>query len=291
MKILVTGNGGIIGRVLEERLKSAGFGVAGFDLRSGQDILDRHSLIAHSAECDAVVHLAARMDDDGQHAAEQIIRTNVTGTRNVLEVAHRNGFKMVIFMSSVDALGIFKGESAPAYFPVDDAHPCAPVTSYGISKKRSEEDCRSFHQTTGIPAICLRPPGVWEEETYRRIAALRRSRPDYEWHPYWEYGAFLDVRDLATLVIRCLQSGFKGYGSFLACADDISTSGKTGPELVRMLHPEVPWKDRSPYEADPCRSLLDNSRAKAVFGWNPEYSWRRFTASEENEEGSEKTAG
>lgn len=290
MKILVTGNGGFIGRVLEERLKLGGYEVAGYDLRSGQDILDRHSLIAHSAGCAAVVHLAALMEQDGHHSAEEIIRNNVTGTRHVLEAARRNGLKKVIYMSSADALGIFKGESAPAYFPVDDAHPCAPVTPYGISKRSSEEACRSFHRATGIPTICLRPPGVWEEETYRRIAALRRSRPEYEWHPYWEYGAFLDVRDLATLVIRCLQSSFTGYGCFLACADDISTSGKTGPELVRMLHPEVPWKDRTAYEAGPYRSLLDNSRAKAVFGWHPEYSWQRFTISTGNEEGSEKTA-
>lgn len=119
MKILVTGNGGFIGRVLEEHLKGAGFGVAGFDLQSGQDIRDKNTLIAQSAGCDAVVHLAALMDTDGNHSAGEIIRTNVSGTLNMLEAARRNGLKKVIYMSSVHALGIFKGESAPAYFPVE----------------------------------------------------------------------------------------------------------------------------------------------------------------------------
>ena len=282
MKILVTGNGGFIGCELEERLRLAGFGVAGFDLRSGQDIRGKNSLISYSAGCDVVVHLAALMDTDGKQPAEEIIRTNVSGTRNVLEAARRNGLKKVIYMSSVHALGIFKGESAPAYFPVDDGHPCVPLSPYGISKKRSEEACRSFHLATGIRTICLRPPGVWREKTYREIAAYRRERAEYEWDPYWEYGAFIDVRDLATLVIRCLESGFCGYGCFLACADDISTSGRTGAELVRMLHPEVAWKDTASYRDDPYKSLLDNSRAKTAFGWNPEYSWRRFMVSEGN---------
>lgn len=282
MKILVTGNCGFIGCELEVRLKLAGCEVAGFDLQSGLDIRNQKSLIAHSAGCDAAVHLAALMGQEGKNPAEEIMHTNVSGTRNVLEAARRNGLKKVIYMSSVDALGIFKGESAPAYFPVDDEHPCAPVTPYGISKKRSEEACKSFHLATGIPTICLRPPGVWREETYREISDQRRRNAEYEWDPYWEYGAFIDVRDLATLVIRCFESGFSGFGCFLACADDISTSGRTSEELALMLHPEVAWKDRAPYRADPYRSLLENSNAKTAFGWNPEYSWRRFMALEED---------
>ncbi|MDZ8240137.1 MAG: NAD-dependent epimerase/dehydratase family protein [Nostoc sp. ChiQUE01a] len=56
--------------------------------------------------------------------------------------------KRVVFFSSVDALGIFKGERKPDYLPLDDNHPCYPTTPYAVSKRLGEEMCRYFTNST-----------------------------------------------------------------------------------------------------------------------------------------------
>ncbi len=276
MQILLTGNHGFIGRVIESRLQAEGHQVTGFDLREGKDIRNVSTLIQAGRNCEAVVHLAALLGNSDAESAEDVTRTNLIGTWNVLEAARLNAFRRVIFMSSVDALGIFKGEASPAYFPIDDDHPCTPTTPYGISKKLAEELCHTFSQINNCATICLRPPGVWDASTYLQIIENRRKRPEYEWDPYWEYGAFIDVRDLAALVVKCLQSDSTGYGCYLVSSDDITTSGMTSIELTRKIHPHVEWKGKDGFEDNPYRSLLDCHRVKQAFGWVPEFSWRRF---------------
>ncbi len=280
MKILLTGNCGLIGQAVEKRLVAEGHQVVGFDLQAGQDIRDAPALIKAGSGCEAVVHLAALLGNSDDESAEDITRTNLIGTWNVLEAARINAFHRVVFMSSVDALGIFKGEGSPAYFPIDDDHPCCPTTPYAISKKLAEEMCHTFSEINGIATICLRPPGVWDASTYFKIVENRRKRPEYEWDPYWEYGAFVDVRDLAVLVVNCLQTDFRGYGCYLVSSDDITTSGSTSIELTRKIHPQVKWTDQNGFADNPYRSLLDCRRVKNTFNWSLEFTWRRFV--EEN---------
>lgn len=277
MNILLTGNRGLIGQVVESRLKANGYQVTGFDLREGKDIRDLPSVIQAGRHCEAVIHLAALLGNSDTESAEDITRTNLLGTWNVLEAARLNAFRKVIFMSSVDVLGIFKGEASPAYFPIDDDHPCRPTTPYGIAKKLAEELCHTFSEQNHIPTICLRPPGVWDASTYHLIVENRRARPAYEWDPYWEYGAFIDVRDLADLVLQCLQTDFSGFSCYLVSSDDITTSGKTSLELAQKIHPQVEWKTKSGFAEKPYRSLLDCHRVKQAFEWVPEFSWERFT--------------
>ncbi len=274
MRILVTGNSGLVGRAVEKQLTAEGDEVVGFDLANGQDIRDAPAIREAGRGCDAVVHLAALLGRG--ESGEETLRTNVLGTWNVLESARANGLGRVISMSSVDALGIFKGEGLPDYFPIDDDLPCRPKTPYGISKKLIEEMGQTFSQATGIPTICLRPPGVWDEQTYHYIVEKRRERPEYEWDPYWEYGAFIDVRDLASLVSRCLRADFAGFGCYLATADDITTSGGTSLSLALRICPQVPWKSQEEYKEEPYRSLVDCRRVKEAFGWQPKFTWGEF---------------
>lgn len=276
MRILLTGNNGLIGKVLEGKLRDLGHKIVGFDLTNGQDICNVKTVVSVGKNCDAVVHLAALLGNNEKESAEEILRTNLLGTWNVLESARINSMHKVIFVSSVDALGLFKGEGVPDYFPIDDNHPCRPATPYAISKKLSEEMCRSFSQTNNIPTICLRPPGVWNQQIYSDIIEARKKRPEYEWDPFWEYGAFIDVKDLTNLVVKCLESDFTGYDCYLVSSDDITTSGKTSIELARKIYPEVKWKSQVEFKKSPYKSLLDCHRVKEKFGWKPEYTWKKF---------------
>jgi UDP-glucose 4-epimerase len=287
MRVLVTGNEGLIGRFVTSLLQEQGDEVVGFDRVNGYDILDRHALRSAAEGCEAIVHLAAVdtvdvMPDEAFDALtsasrgtpEDIMITNALGTQHVLSAAAYSGVRRLVFMSSVDALGIFLGERTPDYLPIDDDHPTYPRSPYALAKRLAEEMCRSFTEDTGIPTICLRPPGVFTEDTYAWIKGARAAKLEFEWSPFWEYGAFLDARDVASAVSCALRCSDPGHVVLLLCADDISSAQRTSRELARMILPDVPWRGGLEYEQDPFRALLNTQRARRILNWAPQYRWR-----------------
>jgi nucleoside-diphosphate-sugar epimerase len=201
----------------------------------------------------------------------------------VLEACVESKIRRLVFMSSIDALGIFQGEGRPLYLPLDDGYPCHPTLVYSVSKKLGEELCERFAGEEKIRIAAFRVPGVWTEETYRIIQSKRRENPEYEWSPYWEYGAFIDVRDLAAAIRRAMEKDLPGYTCLTLASDDITSSGRTSLQLVRALHPTVSWKGGPEYGDDPYRSLIDCGTAKHLLDWRPEHSWKSFIASASRE--------
>jgi UDP-glucose 4-epimerase len=279
MRIFLTGNRGKIGKVIEDDLLCLGYEVIGYDRLDGKDILDIPLLNAAMKGCDVVIHLAALDIDTPQSSKPSpydIMNVNLQGTWNVLTVASNNRVKRLVYMSSVDALGIFGGRGKPDYLPLDDDHPCYPSSPYDISKHLAEEMCRFWSVKEQIPTICLKPPGVWTPDTYLEIQEIRSVKPEYEWSPYWEYGAFIDIRDLSSATIQAITCPFEGFGCFLIAADDITTSGKTSKELVQFICPDVEWRGGSEYEKDQFLSLVKTYNVRRVLQWEPKYTWQSF---------------
>jgi nucleoside-diphosphate-sugar epimerase len=274
MRVLVTGNRGFVGTCLERSLARRGIEVTGYDIKDGLDIRDYRRLEAEARGCDAIVHLAAVDNND----AAEIADANIVGMVNVLDVFRGSGARKLINMSRVDSLGVFQGEGKPRYLPLDDGYPCHPARPYSLSKLAGEKLCEHYHGLCGKPILCVRAPGIWDEDTYGAIIAARRERPDYEWDPYWEYGAFVDVRDLVEAIYLGLVRDFTGYHCCLASSDDITTSGRTSRELVDFVHPGIQWKGDDAYMRYPFRTLVDNGRLKELLGWRPEHSWAEETA-------------
>lgn len=275
MRVLVTGSSGLIGSHVVASLTDHGHDAVGFDVAKGQDILNPDALRSAAEGCEAILHLAACTD---HHADDShIMSVNLLGTWNVLSAAKSSGVGRVVFYSSVNALGVFMGDRPPDYLPVDDDHPCYPSTPYGISKYLAEQMCHRFTDATGIPTVCLRPPGVWAESHYEGISGWRKEKPENEWTPFWEYGAFLDARDAALAGIAALRCPDPGHTTLLLCAADISTSGYTSREIVNKLLPDVPWRGGAEFDQDPYRALIDTRKAQAVLAWAPRYTWRAWT--------------
>jgi UDP-glucose 4-epimerase len=271
VRVLVTGHRGKIGLPIAEHLERSGHAVVGFDLAEGADLLDLAAVKRAASGCAAIVHLGA-LAHDTAGSPEQIMAVNVLGTWHVLLAAQAAGVARVVHFSSVQALGIAEGERLPDYFPVDDEHPRRAMRPYGLSKRLAEDLCEGFTARTGIATVSLRPVAVWNPEAYARIEQQRGVDPRSEWDPYWEYGAFVDVRDVAAAVERALEVPFSGHHRALLCAADISASAP-GLELARRLAPGVPIRRPEPYTADPWRALFDCSTAEAVLGWRPRYRW------------------
>lgn len=276
MKILVAGCEGLIGTRLVELLQAEGDEVVPFDRRRGQDVLDEVALLKAMRGCDAVVHLAAVVDPGA--GAVETLGVNLRGTANVLGAVRGAGAQRVVFASSVNALGIFRGEGSPEYLPLDDDHPCQPKSPYGVSKLRAEDLCERLTASTGIATVCLRPPAVWDDGMYARIDAARAADPAFEWSPYWEYGAFLDVRDCASACARALRCEDPGHVRLLLCAPDVSSAGASSLELAGRLLPDVPIRDPAYFREDPYRALVDTRRAGRLLDWTPLHAWREWKA-------------
>jgi UDP-glucose 4-epimerase len=197
---------------------------------------------------------------------------NVLGTWHVLLAAEAAGAGRVIHFSSAQVFGIAEAERLPDYFPVDDAHPRRAMRAYGLSKCLAEDLCAGFTARTGIPSVSLRPVWIWGPGQYQQMAARWRAEPESEWQPFWEFGGFVDIRDVASAVDRALTVPLAGHHRALLCAADLAATAPS-LEMAARLAPGVPVTDPARYQAEPRRALFDCSAAEAILGWQPRYRW------------------
>ncbi len=271
MRILVTGHRGHVGVPVARHLAGLGHEIVGFDRVTGSDLLDPDQVKRAAAYCSAIVHLGALAHDTAGRP-EQIMAVNVLGTWHVLLAAEAARATRVIHFSSAQVFGTAEGERLPDYFPVDDAHPRRAMRPYGLSKCLAEDLCAGFTARTGIASVSLRPVSVWEPAQYRRMEAQWRAAPGSEWQPFWEYGAFVDVRDVAAAVELALTVPLTGHHRAVLCAADIAAT-RPSLDLAAQLAPTVPVRDLARFRADPSCALVDCSTAEAFLGWRPRYRW------------------
>ena len=110
MRVLVTGGSSLIGAgvaaallargdevVVQQRRRSETLGQLGLRQELG-DIRDLDVVLAASVDCDAIVHLAAKVGVVGDW--EDYRSINVDGTHNVLDAAQRRGIGRIVHVSS-----------------------------------------------------------------------------------------------------------------------------------------------------------------------------------------------
>jgi UDP-glucose 4-epimerase len=271
MRILITGHRGHIGGPVTDHLAGLGHDITGFDRADGADILDLGQVKEAAAGCTVVVHLAA-LAHDNAGTPEQVMAINVLGTWHALLAAESAGAERFIHFSSAQVFGTAEGESLPDYFPLDDAHPRRAKRAYGLSKCLTEDLCAGFTARTGIPSVALRPVWVAGPGQCQRILERWQANPESEWVPFWEFGGFVDVRDVATAVGLAVTVPLTGHHRALLCASDIAAT-QPSLDMAARLAPSVPVRDPSRYESDPWRTLVDSSVAETVLGWHPRYRW------------------
>jgi UDP-glucose 4-epimerase len=108
--------------------------------------------------CDAVVHLAARVHVMHDTAADPLTlyqATNTDATLNLARQAARAGVKRFVFVSSIKV----NGEGCDEPYRETDAP--APEDAYAISKWEAEQGLWRIAQETRLEVVVLRPPLVY----------------------------------------------------------------------------------------------------------------------------------
>jgi len=131
--ILITGHRGYIGSALVNFLSGSNFinKIVGYDLVDGNDILDYPNLLQtfKNNEINIVVHLAAISSVSAcNDNAKAAMKTNSTGTNNVLRAMKESGCKNIIYASTSSVYG---NNPVTPYTEEMKPDPCSP---YGITK-------------------------------------------------------------------------------------------------------------------------------------------------------------
>ncbi|ANP56003.1 dTDP-glucose 4,6-dehydratase [Streptomyces griseochromogenes] len=109
------------------------------------DICDLPALLDVFPGHDAVIHFAAESHVDRSiEAAHEFVRTNVSGTQNVLEAALRSGVERVVHVSTDEVYGSIAEGSWTEKWPLE------PNTPYAASKAGSDLVARSYWKTHGL---------------------------------------------------------------------------------------------------------------------------------------------
>jgi len=167
MRVLITGANGFVGSHLARRCLESGDVVRCLVRREGVpqslagmpvelvvgDVTDAASLERAVAGVDIVYHLAARLS---ARTRDEMFRTNVAGTRNLVDAAVRAAtVRRFVFCSSIAAAG----PSAPGRPRVEDDDG-APVSAYGASKALAERVVRA-RAAGRLDVTIVRPPIVY----------------------------------------------------------------------------------------------------------------------------------
>jgi nucleoside-diphosphate-sugar epimerase len=178
---LITGAAGFIGSRLAARLRDAGTEVRGLDratnLKLGitaSDIAEADVWQGAAAGSEVVIHTAALVTNTASY--EQAWRTNVLGTRNVLDAAIAAGARRFVHLSSVRAFG-------DRFFPdgVTEDYPVRPDGhTYVDTKIASEQVVLQAHAAGEIECTVLRPGDVYgpgsRPWTVLPVDAIRQNR-------------------------------------------------------------------------------------------------------------------
>lgn len=302
MRILVTGGSGFLGINLVRHLLSRGYSVNSIDTQPFDyadcqdkvtafvgDIRDRAAVERATQGCDQVVHCAAALP---LYTTEEIMTTDVDGTRNVLEAALAAGVKRVVHISSTAVYGV------PDHHPLYEHDKMIGVGPYGDAKIKAEELCVSY-RAKGLVIPIIRPKSFVGPERLGIFALLYDWAKDGKNFPLPGGGnnlyQLLDVEDLcvaielvmtkdAAIVNDVFNIGAKEFGTvredFQAVLDAAGKGKKIigfpeGPmnaalALLRMLRlsPVYKWA----YGTVAKESFVSIEKAEKVLGFTPKYS-------------------
>lgn len=303
-KILITGALGQIGSELAVKMR----GIYGNDnvimsdlqakdthkdlIESGPfetiDVLDTKKMaeVVDKYNINTIVNLAAILSAVGEKNPALCWNINMNGLYNVLELGREKNLS--IFTPS--SIAVF-GESTPADNTPQDTI-MRPSTMYGVTKVSGELLCDYYNQKYGVDTRGVRFPGLISYDTLPGGGTT-----DYAVHIYYdalkkkEYTSFIDkgtkmdmmyMPDALNAIVTLMEAD--GEKLIHRNAFNITAMSFDPEEIAASIRKYIPGFVLN-YQVDPVRqgianswpNSLDDSAARAQWGWKPEYDLDRMT--------------
>jgi len=299
---LITGGAGFLGvnlvrYLLERGHKVVSFDIAPFDYADSKDkitiitgdIRDKAALDRAMQGIEIVVHTAAALP---LYTKEDIMSTDVDGTRNVLQAALDAGIERVVQISSTAVYGI------PDHHPLKEEDRVHGVGPYGEAKVQAEEVCKEF-RTKGLCVPIIRPKSFIGPERLGVFALFYDWAHDGKGFPMLGSGnnryQLLDVADLCDAIYLAATGerdkvndtfniGAREFTTmkedYQAVLDVVGKGRKIRPlpaapaiwtlRVLEALHlsPLYKWV----YETASKDSFVSIEKAERVLGYNPKFS-------------------
>ncbi|NLK91879.1 MAG: NAD-dependent epimerase/dehydratase family protein [Bacteroidales bacterium] len=295
-KILVTGSDGFIGSHLTEMLLKEGHQVKALsqynsfnywgwlddishpnlEVLSG-DVRDPHYCKHISKGIDVIYHLAALIAIPYSYVApDSYVDTNVKGTLNICQAAKENGVKRVLITSTSEVYG------TALYVPIDEKHPKQPQSPYSASKIGADAMAMSFFNAFELPVTIVRPFNTYGPRQSARaiiptiISQIAGGAKQIKLGDLTPTRDFNFVKDTCRGFIQ-LASCQEAIGEEVNIASNYEISMRDTLELIaKIMKSDVQFVEDEqrlrPAKSEVFRLWGDNTKIKALTGFEPEYS-------------------
>ncbi|MEO8310844.1 MAG: NAD-dependent 4,6-dehydratase LegB [Caldimonas sp.] len=298
-KVLVTGADGFIGSHLVEHLLEAGADVKAFvyynsfnswgwldeasdavktsiEVFAG-DIRDPHGVRSAMQGCDVVMHLAALIAIPySYHSPDTYVDTNVKGTLNIVQAARELGVERVVHTSTSEVYGTAR------FVPITEQHPLQGQSPYSASKIGADQMATSFYLSFKTPVATIRPFNTYGPRQSARaviptiitqIAAGVRELKLGALTPTRDFNFVGDTVRGFVAVAECDAA----LGQVVNVGSNFEISiGDTARLIAELMNAEVTFASDEqrlrPAGSEVERLWADNSRARELAGWTPEYA-------------------
>jgi nucleoside-diphosphate-sugar epimerase len=292
--ILVAGASGFVGSQVVEYLLSQGKHVTALDLVPPPasiplvraDITDYAALEAALAGkfFNRIFHFASLPGDTGDPL--QMVRVNVNGCLNLLEVARKMGkVSRFVVASSISAYEWYPAckFNPPDYLPVDENHPCRPKDMYSTTKHIQEHLAETYFHQYGLPTTVVRltavvgPHGKGGGRGWRTFAEelAEGKRVRIPHLTAQELCHYVDVRDVARMFLAVSEHPH-AVGEIFNCSGPSPICGTEFIQIVQKIFPCIKVEVGFPWSmAQGGKIAFDMSKAKKLLGFEPLYTMER----------------
>ena len=169
----------------------------------------------------------------------------------------------------------------PAVWVTEELRP-KPKNIYGVTKTTAEDLCDLFNRNTGLPCVVLKTSRFFPEEDDSK--AQRSSFDDANLKVNELLFRRVDIADVVTAhclaMTKARDIGFDRFiisGTSPFQRSDASELATDAASVLEKYFPEyVAEYERRGWKMFPSIGrVYDNSRARKILGWEPEYTFER----------------
>jgi len=296
--ILVTGGAGFIGSTMVRQLLRVGYNVrvldnltyaSGYSWENleGLDIEKIKGDICDFQDCheavigvEAVLHFAAESHvTRSEEACDLFFRVNVSGTKNLIEAAHRFGIKRFIHISTDEVYGSI----GQGFFREEDKLPGDRQASSPYAKSKALADDLVQAWLNRIPYLCIvRPTNNFgprqhpEKALPRWITRLMQGKKIPIWGRGNQVRDWLYVEDCCQAILMLLERRAKGVYNIAANNEPEITNLEMAKMVIDILHNGQDPKKYLEFIEDP-RPGHDFRYGISTQKILQDYAWRPLT--------------